>query len=216
MLYPGRVKRPAQRLVVIVLALLLMIPIGAIGISQLAGSDSEETATVEDGRETMDPAEQTPRPEVPEPEVPAATQEQSAEGAEATFAYLLDSYTYMMTTGDTSVWEERVDPACTVCVSFIENAQLLSDQGGYLVGGEFTVEGATFEGEGEPPASGTVTTDFSQAESTLVDDPTKVPYALDSVSGQLVAEMTWDGERWLVTDMSLAPEQAAASDAGEG
>lgn len=212
-LYPGRVKRPTQRIVIIVLALLLMIPVGVIGIGQLGGDSSQEAQT-EDPRPTVNPSEQKPRPEVAMPEAPAVMQEQSAEGAEATLTYMLGSYTYMMTTGDTSVWEGSVDQNCAVCTSFLENAQLLSDQGGYLVGGEFTVDGTAFEGTGEPPATGTVTAQFAQAESTLVDDPTRLAYDLDSVSGELAADMAWDGETWRVTDMSLVPDESAASDAG--
>jgi len=216
-----RVKRPAQRLIIIVIALVLVIPIGALGLNELMGPRTEEPDPTqgpeasaegqpEDNRPTVDPAVQPQRPEIARPEEPAALSEQSAEGAQATLTYMLESYTYMMTTGDTSVWSESVDPDCQVCVSFLDNAEVLSEQGGYLVDGEFEVEETSFEGEGEPPATGTVDADFTQAASLLVDDPTLLPHELDAVSGQLQAPMTWDGERWRVTDMNLALDEAAA------
>ena len=40
----GRVKRPVQRLIVVALALLLVVPLGAVGLSQLLGPDPEEQA----------------------------------------------------------------------------------------------------------------------------------------------------------------------------
>lgn len=218
----GRVKRPAQRIIVIVLALLLVVPIGVVGLGQLISPGPEESEpTVEpsvqstqDNRPTVDPADQPARPELDKPAEPAAMQEQTAEGAEATLTYMLESYTYMMSTGDTSVWENSVDPNCQVCTSFLDNAQLLDDQGGYLVDGEFSVEGTSFEGTGDPPATGTVTVDFAQEASILVEDPERQPYQLEAVTGQLQASMAWDGERWRVNDMSLAPDEAAASDGG--
>ena len=218
----ARVSRPVQRIIIVVLALLLVIPIGMFGIAQLGqnGDPSSTSATAsEDDRPTMDPAEQSARPEIAKPAAPAAMQEQSAAGAEATLTYLLDSYTYMMTTGDTSVWEDSVDQDCSVCTSFLDNATTLHDQGGYLVGGEFTVHSTTFDGKGEPPVSGRDSAGFEEADSTLVDDPSKVPYALEPVSGTLDANVAWDGERWRVTDMSLTPDSdssdgGGASDAG--
>src|SRR5699024_6787439 len=133
-----RVNRPAQRLIIIVIALVLVIPIGALGLNQLMGPRTEEPdpsaeEQPEDNRPTVDPAVQPQRPEISRPEEPAALTEQSAEGAQATLTYMLESYTYMMTTGDTSVWSESVDPDCQVCVSFLDNAEVLNEQGGYLV-----------------------------------------------------------------------------------
>ncbi|MBP2380114.1 DUF6318 family protein [Brachybacterium sacelli] len=225
--------RPAQRIIVAVLALVLVIPLGAIGLSSVFGpQDEEEQQAAEssqgaenaenpenpENRPTADPDDQPPRPELPRPEEPAGLTEQSSEGAEATLTYLLESYSYMMSSGDVSVWEDSVDPQCQVCATFLDNAQLLADQGGYLVDGDFEVHSASFEGTGEPPASGEVTADFTQEASVLVDDPNLQASRLDEVSGQLVAQIAWDGDRWRVTDMSIAPEGGGtgggASDAG--
>lgn len=220
----AQVKRPAQRIIIIVIALVLVVPIGAVGLSELMGPGPEQSnpdeqapsaeQQTEDDRPTVDPDEQPPRPEIERPAEPAALTEQTDEGAQATLTYLLESYTYMMTTGDTSVWSDSVDPDCQVCVSFLDNAQLLNDQGGYLVDGEFTVEDTAFDGTGDPPSTGSVTADFTQAASILVDDPTRSPYELEQVSGQLQASVAWDGERWRVTDMSLTPEGMDSSDTG--
>lgn len=212
--------KPAQRIVVIALAVLLIAPIGAFGIFQMMGPEPQQgpsaTSPVPDEeRATVDPAQQPPRPRIAKPAEPAAVRERTAAGAEATLQGMLESYTYMMTTGDTSLWKAAVDPDCQVCSSFLDNAKVLHDQGGYLVGGEFEVTSATFapDGEDSPPSSGTVTARFSQAESTLIDDPTKQGWPLDPVKGALQAQMTWDGKRWKVTDMSIAPE-GEPSDAG--
>lgn len=219
----GGVNRPVQRLIVIALALLLVVPIGALGLSRLMGSSGEEQAAQEstqeaaqnpDDRPTADPADQPQRPDLPRPEEPAGMTEQTAEGAQATLTYLLESYDYMMSSGDTSVWEDSVDPNCTVCATFLDNAKVLDQQGGYMVGGAFTVHSTTFEGTGEPPATGTAVADFTEDSAILVDDPTLQANALESVSGQLIAMMAWDGDRWRVTDMSLAPTDAEASDTG--
>jgi len=213
----GRVNRPVQRVIIIVLALVLLVPLGAMGIGQLLGPGAEDQAVENpDDRPTADPAEQPPRPELPRPEEPSDMTEQSAAGAEATLTYLLESYDYMMSSGDVSVWEGSVDSNCQVCVRFLENAQVLSEQGGYLVDGAFEVHSTTFEGTGEPPATGTVVAQFTQQESILVDNPNLQATALDAVTGQLIATVAWDGERWQVTDMSIAPPEGAAPSDGGG
>src|SRR5699024_690947 len=130
--------------------------------------------------------------------------------------YLLDSYDYMMSSGDVSVWEPSVDPNCQVCVRFLDNAEVLGEQGGYLVGGAFEVHSTTFSGNGEPPATGTVVAQVPQAESVLVDDPSLQATPLDAVTGQLIATVAWDGERWRVTDMSIAPPEGEAPSDGGG
>lgn len=216
----GRVSKPVQRIVIIVLALVLVLPIGFFGLSELIGPREQPSASPTDGpdRPAVDPADQPPRPEIPKPAEPAAMTQQTPEGAEATLAYLLDSYTYMMTTGDTSVWSNSVDPSCQVCTTFLGNAEQLHEQGGYLVDGEFTVERTSFTADGDAsgtPTAGSVTATFSQEASTIIDDPTLQGGQLDAVSGDLAAQMTWDGQRWRVLDMSITPT-GGASDGGGG
>lgn len=226
------------------LALLLVLPLGYMGITGLMGGPSGQAPSSSQGqqdpaddRPDVDPADQPQRPEIAKPEPPAAMTEQTAAGAEATLTYLLDSYTYMMTTGDTSVWEQSTDPNCSVCMTFLANARVLNEQGGYLVNGEFTVGSASFQAAGEDapadgdaaadsdapadggstapgdaPASGLATVTFTQAESILVDDPTKESIPLEAVTGQIQAQMVWNGERWLVGDMTYLP----AAGQGEG
>ncbi|APX34797.1 hypothetical protein BH708_10165 [Brachybacterium sp. P6-10-X1] len=215
--------RPVQRIIIAVLALVLVVPIGVIGLGSVLGPDDEQQQATgnpdasanPDNRPTVDPADQPPRPDLPRPDEPAGLTKQTPEGAEATLTYLLESYSYMMSSGDTSVWEDSVDPACRVCSTFLDNAQLLSDQGGYLVDGDFEVRSTSFEGTGEPPATGEVVADFTQEASILVDDPSLQASQLQPVSGQLVAQIAWDGDRWRVTDMSIAPEGGGApSDGG--
>ena len=221
----GRVNRPVQRVIIIALALLLVVPLGVMGLGGLLGPGGEEQAgqspTSQDpedpeNRPTADPAEQPPRPDLPRPDEPAGLTQQDAEGAQATLTYLLESYDYMMSSGDTSVWEDSVDPKCQVCGRFLDNAQVLEEQGGYLVGGAFEVHSTTFSGKGEPPATGTVVAEFTQEESILVDDPHLQANRLGSVTGQLIATVAWDGERWRVTDMSIAPPEGEAPSDGGG
>lgn len=216
-----RVNRPVQRLIIAVLALILVVSVGAVGISSLTGNNPSDenqgeqpTAANPDDRPTADPADQPPKPELPRPEEPAGLTEQTSEGAQETLTYLLESYTYMMTTGDTSVWEDSVDPNCEVCTTFLGNAQILHEQDGYLVDGEFDVRSTGFSGTGEPPATGQVVADFTQEASIIVDDPNLQANPIDEVSGQLIAQVAWDGTRWRVTDMSIAPASSGASDAG--
>lgn len=217
----GRVNRPAQRIIIAILALLLVVPLGVIGINSAFGPSDEEQQSEAasapenpENRPTADPADQPPRPDLPRPEEPAGLTEQSSEGAQATLTYLLESYSYMMSSGDVSVWENSVDPKCQVCTTFLDNAQLLAEQDGYLYEGNFDVRSTTFSGSGEPPATGEVVADFTQEASILVDDPNLQPHAIDEASGQLIAQIAWDGDRWRVTDMAIAPEDAAASDGG--
>src|SRR5699024_5183719 len=146
----------------------------------------------------------------------AGLTQQSAEGAQATLTYLLDSYDYMMSSGDTSGWEDAVDPERQACGRVLDSAQVLDEQGGYLGGGAFDVHSTQLAVDGEPPATGTVVAEFAQEESILVDDPQLQANQLGSVTGQLIAAVAWDGERWRVTDMSIAPPEGEAPSDGGG
>ncbi|MDO5661315.1 MAG: DUF6318 family protein [Brachybacterium sp.] len=206
--------RQMQKIVVLLFALALVIPMGAVGLANVFGQGEEPDAPPvtqeEDPRPEVDPEDQ-PTPTATEvPERPGAMDEQSAAGAEATLEHVLASYPYMMATGDVEPWTASMAEDCEVCVQFVANAQLLHEQGGYLVGGEFDVRETTFEGEGDPPTSGAVTADFLEAEAQLVDDPTREAHQLDAVEGVLEAQMVWDTdrERWVIQDMQMQlPEQ---------
>lgn len=207
-----------QQLVIALVALALVVPFGAIGLAQLfgdQGSSEEATATAAtDTRAAVDPSSQPEPAPTTAPTPPAGLTEQTSDGAQATLRYLLESYAYMMATGDTQAWTQGVDPACQVCVTFIANAKQLHQQGGWGVGGEFTVTATSFEGTGEPPVSGTATADFTQGEQLIIDDPAKEPLTQPSVTAQIQARMAWDGERWRVGDMSILEQGQATSDAG--
>lgn len=209
--YPDRVTRRTQRLIVIVLAVLLILPVGAVGLGQLLGPRSGDDE-VQDTRAAVDPSDQPSRPQVQAPEEPAAMHEQTAEGAEATATYLLDSYEYMMASGDASPWAENIAPDCETCASMVNLVEMLDTQGGYLVDGGFTVDSTSFMGDAEPPTTGSVTADFTQAEGTLVDDPTKEPVSVPAGSGQVVMTLSWSDGSWTVTDFSDG--SGGASDAG--
>lgn len=204
--------RRTQQIIIAIVAAALVIPFGALGIAQVLGNDDEAQTASSDGRETVDPADQPARPTIDLADPPEEMAEQTDAGAEAAVAYLLETYTYMMTTGDTSVWEAGSDDDCSVCQTFISNAQLLNEQGGYLVDGEFTVHSTSFTGVGEPPSSGTVTVEFTEEAGTLVDDPTLTPYALDEVNGAIEASVAWNGSQWKVGDMTLLDSDYSGDD----
>lgn len=189
-----------QRIVIAIVALALVVPFGAFGLNSLLGPDEN-------------PSGQPDRPEYAEPELPPATTEQSEVGATETVRYMLDTYPYMMTSGDVTPWTDVIDPSCRVCTTFVGQAEQLDSQGGYLIDGEFTVSSAQFEGTGEPPETGTVTLQFTQEQSAIVEDETAPPFVLEEVSGELQAQVVWDEDRWRVTDMSLVPD-APTSDGG--
>lgn len=211
--------RRTQKIVILVAALALILPFGAAGlVGALGGSDGASdpsaSASADDQRARVDPASQ-PRPApTAMPAPPEGMDVQSAEGAQATLVHLLDAYAPMMATGDTSVWSEHIDPACAVCVQFVATAEQLHSQGGWSVGGEFTVTGTSFEAVGDPPASGVVTVDFVQAEQVIVDDPARTPLTQSGVTARISARMAWDGSRWRVGDMTLETAPGTANDGG--
>lgn len=193
-----------QKIAIALVAVLLIVPLGVVGMQQLfPKQEASAPADPDDTRPAVDPASQPQKPELDKPDAPAAMTKQSGKGATATVRYLLAAYPYMMSSGDTSVWEPNIDPNCQVCVTFVANAKQLDKQGGYLVDGEFDTGKADFTGKGKPPVSGEVTLKFTEAEGTLVDDPTRPAQTLPEVDGTLTAQVAWDGKAWRVGDMSL-------------
>lgn len=215
--YRVRVSRTAQRIVIAVIALALVVSMGAVGLAGLFSSpDDTQAQDPTDTRAAVDPSSQPQPSPTAKPEAPAEMTQQSPEGAQATLRYMLDSYAYMMATGDTESWEGSISPECQVCVQFVANAKQLHTQGGWSVGGEFTVGAMTFQGNGEPPASGIATAEFHQAEQRIIDDPAKEAATMPEVDAQIQASMVWDGERWRVGDMSIIEPGTGPSDAGGG
>lgn len=214
----GRVSRRTQKIVIIVVALALVVPFGAVGLAQIFGSpdereqaqqqeQQEQQEDPDDNRPSVDPDSQPDPAPTEKPEAPAELTEQSAAGAEATAEYQMTSYAYMMATGDTSVWEQLVSEDCQVCTSFLDNAQQLHDQEGYQIGGEFEVTDTAFDGEGDPPEEGTVTVDVTQTEAQIIDDPNLAPADVPPFTGQMEVQLAWDGERWTVSDMAVVGEE---------
>lgn len=208
-----------QQIIIALVALALIVPVGAVGLTQILGDegsgDPSATATdPADTRAAVDPASQPAPSPTTAPTPPPEMTQQTSEGAQATLRYLLDGYAYMMATGDTEAWSQAVDPTCQVCVTFIATATQLHGQGGYGVGGEFTVTATSFTGIDDPPASGVATADFTEAPQLIIDDPAKEPLSQPELSGRIQARMAWDGERWRVGDLSIEEPGQAASDGG--
>ncbi|WP_058234923.1 DUF6318 family protein [Devriesea agamarum] len=201
--------RRTQRIIVGLLALALIVPVGALGIGQLFRSeipDPAVSATPTDPRPEVDPASQPkPSPTAAPPTVPGQDQRTLA-GAEAAVRNLLGSYAYMMATGDVKLWQNLVAPECKVCSTFISNTQYLHSIGGYQVGGEFNITKTEGTVEGDPPTQASVTVDFTQNTAQLIDNPKKAPHQLQALNGRLTATFTWTDSGWKVKDMILAPK----------
>ncbi|MCG7311183.1 DUF6318 family protein [Brachybacterium sp. ACRRE] len=219
--------RRMQQIIIIVAAIALVIPFGAVGLAQVFGrsngttdaSSATASATAQDTRPAVDPSSQPSPSPTSGPKVPtSAMTDQSDDGATSVGTYLLESYAYMMATGDTDGWMKVVDSNCEVCTSFLSNATQLHEQDGYQVGGEFTVKSASFDGAGDPPTSGTLTLEVTQKDATIVDDPNKQAQDVDGFSGEMQMKLNWDGKQWKVGDMSITGADGAsgtgASDAG--
>lgn len=99
-----------------------------------------ETATAVD---TPTPAESEPAPGPtpwPEPVRPEAMDRDDAEGAQAAAEYFMALYGYIFATGDLSEWSEMSYEDCVFCAGAAERVAELHDDGGYAVGGEFTID----------------------------------------------------------------------------
>lgn len=203
-----------QKIVIAVVALALLVPIGALGLSSALTADPGQDPAASSGATAapaVDPASQPSASPTALPPAPQAGQD--AHGAQATASYLLQTYAYMMATGDTAPWEARIDPGCQVCVQFVANAKKLHSEGGYSVGGEFTIAKVGFQGAGTPPATGTATVDFSQSTQQVITDPRQAGQTVPALTGRIQMKLAWDGKAWRVGDMSVV-DAHGASDGG--
>ncbi|PWH06366.1 hypothetical protein DEO23_05150 [Brachybacterium endophyticum] len=212
-------KRRTQQIIIAVVALALVIPFGAVGLSQVFGksngkdapSASASPTAEQDTRPAVDPSSQPDPSPTSGPKLPKdALTDQSEDGATKVGTYLLDSYGYMMATGDVKGWGEVVDSNCEVCTTFLSNATQLHEQGGYQSGGEFTVKSASFDGAGDPPTSGTLSVEVTQKDAQIVDDPKKQAQEVDGFSGEMQMKLNWDGSQWKVGDMSITGADGAS------
>jgi hypothetical protein len=224
-LYPGRVSRRTQQIIIAVVALALVVPFGAVGLAQVFGNSNGKDSpaasaspSAEDTRPAVDPSSQPSPSPTKGPSFPEeAMSDQSSEGAQKVATYLLESYGYMMATGDVDGWMKLVDSNCQVCTSFLSNASQLHEQDGYQVGGEFSVTSSSFDGAGDPPTSGTVTVDVTQEDAQIIDDPNKQAAEVEGFSGQMQMKLNWDGSQWKVGDMSITgADGASGSGASDG
>lgn len=206
-----------QKLLVLILAAALVIPLGATGIASLwAGRDAqqetESAAPTTAPRAEVDPASQpAPAPTAP-PELPAGTDEQTAAGAEASLVALLDIYGYMMATGDIGYWTEHTSPDCAICSTFIDQTELLHTLGGYQAEAGIGTGETASETTDDPATSAHVEVRIVQEPGYLVDDPTLEAQPVYAATGIISAEMSWDGTKWVVDDMFMQQDAAA----GEG
>lgn len=129
---------------VLLFVLALVIPVGLVGFGQMnADSDSSKVVpdAAQDTRRAVDPSSQ-PKPDntvAPQPARYDGITDNGEEGARTAVTYLFDTYAYMISTGDTSGWENLSAPECQQCFAFAHNAAQLHKQGGWIVGGEISL-----------------------------------------------------------------------------
>ena len=188
-----------------------------------------------DTRSVVDPATQPQPTNTVAPSTDdfAMMFEPTPEGALAATHHFFAQYAYMIATGDTSGWQEASAPECVACLAFSSQSADLHAQGGWIVGGDITLvdpdvtlgtvgdgltdaisrtPGASDDGAAAPadPAlagqvQALITSQFSEAQATLVDDPTREPQVRPASSdGTFILTMRHDGTRWLITDMHVA------------
>ncbi|MDO5645626.1 MAG: DUF6318 family protein [Dermabacter sp.] len=197
--------RTTQRVVILLVALALVIPMGLVGLGQLSGGSEEQVVpdSAQDVRPTVDPGTQ-PQPTAttpPDAAAFAAMGEPTEAGALATTDYLFATYAYMIATGDTSQWRELSAPECEQCTAFSANAEGLHAQGGWIVGGEITLSDQQVSIEGD---TASVAATFHEAAATLVDDPTREAVSREPSSGQFTVNLRFEGGRWLITSMTVS------------
>ncbi|MGQ4506276.1 DUF6318 family protein [Dermabacteraceae bacterium P13088] len=195
--------RRIQKVVVLLIALALILPVGAAGIFQLF-SPSAATPTQQAGngvQERVDPASQPkPSPTTP-PAAPEKLREDSEAGAEQTARYLLASYPYMNATGDIAPWQAHTADDCQPCQALIGNAVLLHKQGGYQVDGKFNVNDASATRKKDGTVL--VTLAYTSDPAVIVEEPTLPARREEGTTGSVDITLRWDGKAWRATAMSL-------------
>lgn len=201
-----------QRLVILLCAVALVIPLGAIGVSNFWGGDDSEPEPAPTG--TVAPADQPePSPTV-SPEPPAPLDQRTGESAAATLVHLLESYGYMMATGETATWEQHSGEGCDTCHAFVQQALLLHGNGGYQVGGEIAASQAAQETTGDPAESAHVEVRIAQDGGQLVDNPTFEPQTFGPTAGIVAADLTWAGDHWVIDSLTVQEDSAGSEAEG--
>lgn len=191
-----------KRIIVLLIALALIVPFGLAGLSNLGGG-SDST-----GKQGASAPQSPTTTTAPEP--PSGMDQPTKEGAQATVDYMFDAYPYMLATGDIDPWGSISAPECAECVTFMESAAQLKQQGGWVTGGDMTLENPTVTIEKsakDPTAShtATVTSGFTEAPSQLVVSPQQEPTENTGSTGTITLALKFDAaqQRWLVTSITL-------------
>ncbi|MBV7411348.1 hypothetical protein KRX56_01145 [Dermabacteraceae bacterium TAE3-ERU27] len=195
--------RRIQKVVVLLIALALILPVGAAGIFQLFSPSAATPAQQAENRvqERVDPASQPkPSPTTP-PAAPEKLGEDSEAGAEQTARYLLASYPYMNATGDIAPWQAHTADDCQPCQALIGNTVLLHKQGGYQVDGKFNVNDAAATRKKDGTVL--VTLAYTSDPAVIVEEPTLPARREEGTTGSVDITLRWDGKAWRAIAMSL-------------
>nr|WP_275436501.1 DUF6318 family protein [Helcobacillus sp. ACRRO] len=223
--YCGAVSKSAQRLVILICALALVVPVGLVGFSNLNGGadpsgeqnpsapadpsgsgqggragQQDPSADPNAGRKKVDPASQPKPTATKKPAAPAAMSQPTDAGALATTDYLFAAYPPMIATGDVSQWGEIIAPECKECGAFMQNSAQLHQAGGWVVGGDITLTDPKAEvkkADGDPTAShtATVTSPFTEKKSILIDDPQYEGHVNPGSKGEVTVSLKYSTEK---------------------
>lgn len=191
-----------KRIIVLLIALALVVPFGLAGLSNLGGGS--DPAGQQGASAPQSPTATTA------PAPPAGMDQPTEAGAQATVDYMFAAYPYMLASGDIEPWGSISAPECAECVAFMESAAQLKQQGGWVTGGEITLNNpsVTIEQAAKNPTAShtaTITSEFTEAPSQLVMGPQEEPVDNPGSTGTITLALKFDTEqkRWLITSITL-------------
>src|SRR5690625_1476754 len=134
----------------------------------------------------------------PEPTRPAAMERDDIEGAKAAAEYFLELYPYAFATGELEDFREMSHPDCKFCRGAADRVTDLYTNGGYAVGGEFSVSDIVARESGEENVSHVVGLSGTEAASTEYSREGEVIRTLGGGEARYTFELIRDDQRWLV------------------
>lgn len=197
-----------KQIVVILCVLALVLPAGIIGLGQVFSSDEQQIVSdsAQDTRKLVDPATQPKPTHTLKPEIANYTliAQQSEDGVIESAHYFLDSYAYMLSTGDTEPWNLIVSEYCAECMAFAKNAVSLKENGGWISGGEILLESheVKLSDSGADNLTAVLTANFTEAQATLVDDPRRESITRPMGTGKLEISFVYE-DGWKVSAMRV-------------
>jgi hypothetical protein len=151
----------------------------------------------------------TPVPaDLPTPERPASMDRDDVVGAKAAAQYFVELYEYAYATGDLDEWRAIAHDECGFCKSVIDDVEQLYSGGGYMVGGNITVD----EIYGSDPREGSeyfaVEIHMRQEAASEFSDAHEVVRSYDDVERLLFFAMGWSDQGWHVREGEVTAPDA--------